>query len=381
MGRRMKRRSRNILLAVTGFLAVCAGLALLYWDEVSGGLPDQFVSITEEGGSGSSGDSRRPVVVSVANVTRGRAQVTFQTSGTVLAADTVDLTSEIAARVEEVFIRDSAILSQDDPILRFDDDAQKQSLQAAEAALTEAEAALSRARTLFRENVSAEARVETARARAQTARADLQAARNALDDRTVRAPFAGQVGFIDVSPGAVLRPGDMIARLETVDDLRVRFRLPTGIADRAGEIETVDLIADEAACRESEILTISPLVDRSTRARLFEARLSESCPLIPGAFVTVSVVIDERSDALFVPHEAVLREGFDTYVFRVEEAEEELVAHRLSIATGDFGDGRIEVLDGLGAGDRVVSNGLQKLRDGVAIAPAENDQAQEQASR
>jgi membrane fusion protein (multidrug efflux system) len=360
-------------LLVGAVAAVAAGG--LVWLAAREGAPPDWVPQPVAGwlASGDGGEARgggaRATPVRLATVERGRAELRFETSGDVLAAEAVRLSSEIAGRVARVLVSDGARVEAGAPVLRFETEAQEVALEAARAAREEAEADLSRARELRESGTVAEARVETALAAARRARAEVERAREALERRTVRAPFAGRLGFVDVSPGAWLRPGDPIARLETAGALRLRFSLPLEAARAARDAGRAAIRGREESCGSAPIAAVSPLNDPATRSRVFEARLPEGCPLAPGAFAVVSVVTQSREDALFVPQTAVLREGFEAAVFRAERDGEGWVARRAAVELGPVSGARIEVREGLAAGDRVVARGAQKLRDGAAVAP------------
>ena len=329
------------------------------------------------------GERGRATHVELAKARPGQVPKQFDTSATVIADELVTLTSEVAARIKRVYAEDGETVQKGDPIIRFDDSEERLAVEAAQAELADAEASLQRARTLYERDVAAETRVETAKAAAGSARARLERAREALDDRTVRAPFAGQLGFVEISPGAYLRPGGKIASLQAVDDLRLRFQLPLDMAPAAPEDMSVTLQDQTGECAKARILTVSPVIDPDSRTRAFEAALPGGCGLKPGGFVSVSVGIGTRDAALVVPHAAVIREGFDAFVYRAEKQEDALVARRVPVKLGTFAgkvndgaeiSGRVEPRNG-GSAYRINSEDaggvlgsaglLRKARDGT----------------
>jgi len=304
----------------------------------------------------------------------------FETSGAVQAADQVVLRSEMAGRVDEVLVEDGAALERGDPILRFEQDAEQAAVEAAQAAASEASADLVRAETLYERDVAAQSRVETAQAALDAARAELRTARARLDELTVRAPFAGEIGIVAPDPGSFLAPGDRIASFARTDTLIVRFDLPIEIARAAADAGRVRVVTEDGATLQARVVTVSPITDAGSRTRRFEAALPAGSNLSPGAFVTVSVPTASREGALFVPQTAILREGFDTRVYRAVEGERGLTARSTQVTTGVLdGEGRIEIRAGLSAVDRVVSSGLQKIRDGAAIRGVTEDGERQEA--
>ena len=352
-----------VALAVTALLAAALAAALVATGRMD--APAWVIGASED----EAGGGRPPTPVRVVSASRGVAEAAFVTSGRVRAAHDVALTVERPGRVAEVNVADGARVTEGAAILRLRDEDQRAARRASEARLAQAEADLARARELFAEDVAAEARVETAKAAARAARAQLAEAEAALADLTLRAPFAGRVGFVGPSRGAYLTPGDAVARLTSVGDLRIRFALPQRLADRVAPGATVAVRRDGAPCGDAEIVTLAPAMAAETRSREAEARAPAECGLRDGGFVAVSVPIETREDAVFAPQAAIRREGFEAWVYRVEQDEDGPVARRAPVTLGVVRDETVEILEGLSAGDRIVGDGAQRVTDGARIRP------------
>jgi membrane fusion protein (multidrug efflux system) len=312
--------------------------------------------------SETAGGPPRAVAVEVATIELGTARERFRTVGEIRARDGVELTVEVRGLVADLSVEDGDRVGKGDVVLRLKEEEERAAVAAAKAALAQAEAALNRARELAEEEFAAEQRVERARATYESAEAELERARVRLRDRRVRAPFAGRVGVVEVSPGSLVEPGTTIARLYSVDALEVHFDVPQRVADRVAPGAEVAL--DE---RPLEVTTLTPAADAATRTVTAIARLPDSEPerLRPGAFVDVALTVGVREGALFVPETAILRVGEQSYVFRVADG----TAKRVEVTTGVRDDGRIEVRGPLRAGARVVTAGVEKLRDGAPVRP------------
>jgi len=305
----------------------------------------------------------RASVVELAAVARGTARERFRTVGEIVARDSVALTVEAAGIVAELPIEDGDRVARDDLVLRLEEEEERAAVAAAEAGLAEAEAELARARQLAGEEFAAEQRVETARATYESARAELERARVRLRDRRVLAPFAGRVGVVEVSPGSFVEPSTTIAPLYSVDSLEVQFDVPQRIADRVEP--GAEVVLGEQALKVS---TLTPAARAATRTFTAIAPLAEPHRHRhrPGTFVDVALTVAVREDALFVPETAILRVGERAYVFRASDG----TAERVEVTTGVRDDGRIEVQGPLQAGERIVTAGIETLRDGAPIRPA-----------
>lgn len=187
----------------------------------------------------------------------------------------------------------------------------------------------------------------------------------------MRAPFDGEIGIVRISPGAYVSPNDPIVDLATLGDLRVNFSVPVTVADRLDPGGSVRVMPPESDSRiEAYIEVIDPLVGSESRQVAMEAVLPEEAgPLRPGTFVAVAVPTIEREDALFVPETAVRWAGPQAVVFVVGD---DLTARRVPVEIGARRDGRVVVRgEGLAAGARVVSSGVQKVRDGAKLTGAD----------
>jgi membrane fusion protein (multidrug efflux system) len=366
-------RPKWVSLGITAAAVIAATVALaLLFPEQRQAARETVAGWLGLGSSSQSADQGpRPTPVILATAKRDVATERFETSGRIEPAEDVALTSEVAGRVTDILVEDSARVETDQIILRFDNDDEKARVNAAEAALAAAQADLRRARELVEEDVAAEARLEDALSRERMAEADLSSARVALEDRVVRAPFTGQIGFIAVSPGAYVAPGTEIARLTTADRLRIRFQVPQALSEAVEDAGAVAVMRDGTDCGRAEILTFAPRFDPMTRTREVEARAPDGvCMLRPGGFVAVAVPTARREGAVFVPHASLRREGFESWVFRAVERNGAMIAERVPVTPGVVDGARIEIREGLEAGAQVVAEGASTLTDGAPIRPS-----------
>jgi membrane fusion protein (multidrug efflux system) len=184
------------------------------------------------------------------------------------------------------------------------------------------------------------------------------------------APFAGLIGIRNVSVGDYVKEGQDLVNLEDVSSLKADFRLPERYFARLKPGQTVEVTTD---ARPGEVFkatvdAIDPLLDAAGRAILVRARLpNQEGKLRPGMFARVRLIVGDRQDALVIPEEALVPAGSDQYVFRVVDGK----AERVKIQIGARRSARVEVLDGLKAGDLVVTAGQMKIRDGAPVKVAE----------
>jgi membrane fusion protein (multidrug efflux system) len=183
----------------------------------------------------------------------------------------------------------------------------------------------------------------------------------------IRAPFSGVAGLRQVSEGAYVAAGTDIARLEKIDQLKLDFRVPeTFLAQlKSGLAVSATVDAFPQASFPGKIYAIEPAVDEQTRTVLARARVANpQLRLRPGMFARVQLTLGVRENAVWIPEEAIVPRGQDSYVFRVVDGRAELV----QVQTGTRKVGEVEILKGVAAGDIIVTEGTQRLVPGMQVS-------------
>lgn len=329
------------------------------------------VAFKEMGAGEEGGGSRgaRSVPAQVAEVRAHPFADTVEAIGTVRAEESVAITATVADTVTSIDFSSGDTVEAGRVLLTLADAEERAALAEAEAALAEAQRDTERLEQLSRNDAVARSELDQSRSVLQRSRARLDVARARLDDHVVRAPFDGRVGLRDVSVGAYVRPGDVLLTLDQLDEVDLDFTVPErflavlepGLGVRAAATAYPDDAFD------GTIADIDSRVDPVTRAVTVRARLPNADGrLRPGMLLAVEIRRDERESPA-VPEVAVMRDGERVSVFGVETSDEGSRAVRRTVTLGARDGALIEVLDGLAAGDTIVSEGMHRLSDGGAL--------------
>jgi membrane fusion protein, multidrug efflux system len=324
-----------------------------------GGPPGGF------GGPGGPGGMGAPPVVVVEQVQRAILSDEIEAIGTALANESVTLTAKVTERVSKVRFEDGQAVEAGDILVELTRTEERALLAESEATLNDARRQLRRLEDLVRQGSVPLSQVDEARSRveAQEARFDALTAR--LDDRLIRAPFGGMLGFRDVSEGTLVTPGTAITTLDDISVIKLDFSVPEVFL---GSLERgLTVSARSAAYRDreftGEVTSVGSRVDRVSRAATVRAVIANDDGVLrPGMLMTVRLTTAER-DALVVPERATVQIDRRTFVFVAEEGH----AIRRQIVTGARRDGMVEVVSGLSVGEHVVTDGVIKVRDGGRI--------------
>lgn len=295
--------------------------------------------------------------------------------GSLTAVQGVNVSAELPSKVVEIAFIPGTRVKKGQLLLRQDTSSEQAELPGTEATLKLAEQTRNRFQQLIDEKLVSQTDLDAALAGYQKALANVNTLNSRIAKKTIRAPFAGRLGIRQVNLGQMLREGEPIVSLQSLDPIFVDFKLPQQQLQWLETDLPVRVTADGIPDRQIEglITTINPQIDAATLNVGVQATLKNQDEILrPGMFVSVEVVLPERQQVMAIPTTAVLYAPFGDSVYIVEEktAEEgkaQLVLRqqfvRLGAKRGDF----IIVLSGLQGEETLVSTGVFKLRNGQTV--------------
>lgn len=331
---------------------------------ITGALPSP-ASSSSGGGAGAAARSHA-VSVEVAQARAIRARTDVRAIGSLQSDETVQIAPEIAGGISAIEFEEGQEVNAGDVLVRLDDALVRAEVTDAEARLSLAEANNERARQLSRTgNVTDRSRDEAVTNLA-TARAALDLAKARLDKHVLRAPFDGVAGVRTVSVGAFVAVGTPIVNIEKIDRVKVDFRVPETYLQAISVGQKIDVQLDALPKRtfEGAIYAINPQVDVNGRALQVRARIENPQRLLrPGLFSRILIKEVIERQAIVVPESAVLPRAGAAFVYLVKDGK----AVEARVRLGQRDKAQVEILEGLAAGDTVVTAGQHKLRNGVEV--------------
>lgn len=312
------------------------------------------------------GGPPRGAAVEVAKVRTATVRDEIGAVGTLQPDEFVTISPEIEGRIAEILMDEGTPVEAGQPLVRLDDAIYRAELAQAQADLTLARSNYERADTLARQRSGTQLARDEALAAFQSAEAAFDLARTRLDKTTIRAPFPGVLGLRSVSPGEFVERGAALVTLQSLDPLKVDFRVPETFltAVRIGQQVAITVDALGGRAFAGEIYAADPQLDVEGRAIRLRARIpNPGGELRPGLFARVTIIAEERESALLVPESAIVPQGGRRFVYRLEG---DKVA-RVEVRLGKRQAGEVEVIEGLRPGDVVVTAGQQRLREGAAV--------------
>lgn len=360
----MKSSLRFLSILALGAVVGVAGYQWYANNQLGAAVAQSSQPATPAAGA-SAGSASSGVGVEVANVAVRPLQRSISAVGTLRSDNSVMLRPEVAGRIAEINFTEGGKVKKGDVLIRLDDSITKAQLQQAQASLALAESRNRRAAELSREGfISKQARDEAA-SELKVQRAAVELSKAQLDKTVIQAPFDGLIGLRNVSVGDYVSPGADLVPIESVDPLKVDFRIPEQYLGSVytGLKLTLSFDALPGQSREGQVGAISPVVDVGGRSLLLRATVPNADDTLrPGMFARVRLQLS-NAEALMVPETALSPSGDTQYVFKVEQG----VARRVPVKIGLRREGMVELEEGVQAGDQVIVSGLQKVSDGAAV--------------
>ena len=298
--------------------------------------------------------------------------------GTVSASRGVDLTVETTGIVKELNIATNQRVEEGEVLVRLDDAVQQADLTATRAQAALDKQALERALELRERGVGSAVTLQAAEAAAAASAAQVEKLEAVLQQKQLRAPFAGKLGIPRIDEGQYLTPGVAVVTLQDIDTMRADFTVPEQRLSQLRVGQKVRLTADgDDTAFAGEITGIDPKVDPSSR--LVSVRAAIDNPegrLTPGQFVRINVELPREDDVIALPHTALVTSLYGDYVYaaRPKEGESEaegddktLEARQVFVGVGRRSGRNVEIVSGLSAGDIVVTAGQNRLSNGTPL--------------
>jgi membrane fusion protein (multidrug efflux system) len=296
--------------------------------------------------------------------------------GSVSAVQGAIIAAELGGVVSDIKFENGGVAKKGDVIMKLDASQEEALLRSAEAEAELARTDLERTQGLASQKVVSKAELDAAESKFRRLTAIVDQMRSSIRKKTLVAPFDGQLGIRTVNVGQMINPGQQVVALTSLDPVYVDFALPQQHLAQLSQGLEVRVTTDALPGRvfPGKLTAINSMVDSSTRNITVQATLENPDHVLrPGMFAKVEVALPEKHKILVIPGSAVSYAPFGDSVFVIEKKKDEKTGKesqairqqfvRVGESRGDF----VSITQGLKAGEIVVSTGVFKLRNGMAV--------------
>lgn len=324
-----------------------------------------------------------PATVSAADATPETWQPALNAVGTVAAVHGVSVTNELAGLVDRIDFQSGEFVKKGTLLVHLDTITEEAQLRSLKAATALAKLTLDRAKQLREGNVNAQSDLDTAQSQYDQAVGNEENEATLITKKNIVAPFDGYLGIRQIDVGQYLSPGTAIVTLTSLDPIYVNFTLPQqNVASvKNGQKILIKVDAFPGAPFEGEITAINAQLDNATRSIQLQATLPNADGrLKPGMFGEVAVLLPRQDQVITLPSTAITYNPYGDSVFVITEHRDkdgktitdekgapELVVQQQFVTIGETRGDQVSVIKGLKAGDKVVTAGQLKLRNGSTV--------------
>ncbi len=304
-----------------------------------------------------------------------------QAVGSLRSRQGVMLRPEVGGRVKQILFSDGQRVRKGQLMVQFEDQLQQAQVAQARAELSIAEANHKRNQELVAQNFISQRSLDESAAALEVSRAKLSLAQATLQRLQVLAPFDGITGLKQINVGDYLKDGADMVNVEDIDAVLLDFRLPERFQAKVRAGQKAQLTVDALPGRpfSAIVQAVDPLIEANGRSVGVRGCIdNRQQQLRPGMFARVNAVFGSRDNALVIPEEAIIPQGGRTFVVKVVQGDKPdvRVSERVAVKVGLRQPGKVEIVEGLAAGDTVVTAGHQRLqKDGTAVRVVELPQA------
>lgn len=296
--------------------------------------------------------------------------------GSARAATSAEIYAETAGRVTDVLFTAGDFVRNGQPLLRLDSRQEVLAVDAARVQVREADQLLGRYRRIQDTGAISESQIEAGETALASARVALEQAQTALNDRTVRAPFSGHVGLTEIDTGDRVNDQTPITQIDRRATLYVDFPAPEAVfnALRPGQVVQVTPFSDPSRTIDARVVTTDTRISQDSRDFIVRTAIpNEDDQLRPGMSFRVGF---ERAGETrpVVPEQAIVWGGEGSHLFVVRDG----TAVRVPVTITSRREGMVFVDGSIRRNDRVIVEGVQKVRDGQEIRLVSNGSAAQQ---
>ncbi len=368
----MRKGSRRRRFFVLGLIVVVLAGGGFFWFQTNQGGDSVALAADGKstGGDDAEGDAEKDenpaVPVELEPAATRNIPSYFSTTGTLEALRQVELISKAQGQIMRLAVEEGDFVKRGAVLLEFDHREQKILKDQAQVRSETTRLELERMQNMSDRGLATDRELETARQAYDVNKLEYELAKVRLENHIVRAPFAGQVTARMVELGQTVSVGAPLVNMADISPLEVRLFLPEKIVSQLKLGQPVDIRPDvqPEPALEGVVHRIAPVVDPGTATMKVTLRVED-----PrgegrvGSFVRARITTDVHENAIAVPKRSVVNEAGASFVF-VAEADS---VRKVAVELGYVDDDHVELLDGIDAGEVVVTVGQGGLRTGSRI--------------
>lgn len=286
-------------------------------------------------------------------------------NGTLISNEEVELRSEISGKVTNIYFSEGKRVGKGDVLVKINDSELQAALKKNKSRELLARDREYRFKQLLEKNLTSQQEYDLQLSELNSVLADVELTEAQIAKTEIIAPFDGIVGLRSVSVGSYISPLTPIASIQSINPIKVDFSVPQKYFGLIKEGKTIFVkLSSSQKVFTGKIYAVEPKIDQNTRTVQARAVISnEKGELTPGAYVEIEIVLEDITNSILIPSEALVPdyEGEKVFVYKDGKAVQPLVT------TGIRTEKEVQISDGLDVGDSLIVSGIIQLRPNAPV--------------
>lgn len=286
-------------------------------------------------------------------------------TGRLVPDEEVNLSFETSGKITDIFFTEGTYVKRGELLAKVNDRQLQAQLKRLEAQIPLAEDRVFRQNALLKRDAVSKEAYEQVKTELATLNADIENIKANIDMTELRAPFDGIIGLRQVSAGAYASPTTVVAKLTKVTPLKVEFAVPERYAREVKKGTNLDFrVEGRLNAYHAQVYATESSLDMETHSLTIRAIYpNRNGELLPGRYADIQLKQKEIEDAIAIPSEAIVPEMGKDKIFLYKSGK----AQPVEITTGIRTEAEVQVLQGLQAGDTIITSGTLQLRTGLPV--------------
>ena len=302
---------------------------------------------------------------------------TIQAIGFIEPNQGVNIANEVAGKIDSITFDSGTKVKKGQLLVSLDSDVERANLKSSQAKLNAAKSKFLRYEALYKKNAVSKEALDESEASYSSLLADIESQKATIARRNITAPFDGEIGLRNVFLGEYLSAGTAIVRLEDTSVMRLRFTVPQTQISKIylGQVVEIFVDAYPEIAFSGKISAIEPAVNYQSGLIQIQADIpNNDSQLRSGMFARANIILPTVTDQITLPQTAITFTLYGDNVYIVREDENgDLRVTQSVVKVGERIDAIAHILDGVKAGDKIVTSGQVRLSNHAKVRVIEND--------
>lgn len=289
----------------------------------------------------------------------------IRTTGTITAFEEVELKAETSGLITKIYFKEGAHVKKGELLVKINDDDLQAQLKKSELQVKLAKEQENRYKQLLNINAASRQEYDIILNQLSTLQAEQGIVKAGISKTEIRSPFNGVIGLRYVSEGSYASPASRIASVQNINPVKIDFSIPEKYSGLVSKGDVVDFKSEETSQSfTGNVYAVEPKIDLSTRTLQVRAiceNINEK--IFPGSFVKIELRLKETPDALLIPTQALIPVLKGQTVFISKNG----IAQSVPVKTGVRTDVKVQITEGLTAGDTVITTGIMQIKPNTPV--------------